>query len=98
MFLAKIYFDLEASPFVSNRFEEQGLITRAIGYDLIFKYDLACVYVCVYSLIDRNGRENDTRFVILGADNGPVGNERAIVSIARKHEFRGAREYTGAII
>lgn len=38
------------------------------------------------------------RFIILGADNGPVGNERAIVSIARKHEFRGAREYTGAII
>lgn len=49
-------------------------------------------------LIDRSRRENDTRFIILGADNGPVGNERAIVSIARKHEFRGAREYTGAII
>lgn len=67
------------------------VVVVVVGYDLMFKR--RCVRVCAL-LIDR--RKRYSRFVILRCRQwGPVGNERAVVSIARKQEFRGAREYTG---
>lgn len=88
--LRKIQFGLNSvHSFVSR--VQAGVIAHGGGSRVWFDIynDVACACVRGLSI-----GENDT-LVSWSRQWGPVGNERAVVSIARKQEFRGAREYAG---